>query len=91
MFRFFCSMLLWVTVGRWMYSEAELSAPVLVPVFDSILEIVQIPTHDQWSTDGVDSAISTVRSVMSYGAEYVPSSDISFDHAVLAERTYEVF
>lgn len=46
--RYIFSMLLWVVVARWCYSEIALSAPWAIPTIDSALEYVQIPTHDQW-------------------------------------------
>lgn len=91
MFRLMLSMLLWVTVGRWVYSEAELAAPVLVPVFDSILEVVQIPTHDQWSREPFEAALAGVREALVQGESiFTPVEDAEV-HEVLVERNYEVF
>jgi hypothetical protein len=91
MFRLMFSMLMWVTVARWVYSEVELSAPVLIPVFDSILEVVQIPTHDQWSADPFKAVLAGMREVLNEGGElFTPVSDVEVPEA-LVERNYEVF
>jgi len=91
MFRLMFSMLMWVTVARWMYSEAELSAPVLIPVFDSIMEVVQIPTHDTWSREPFEAAISGVREVLADSGELFREVDSGEIHEELVERDFEVF
>jgi hypothetical protein len=85
------SMVMWVTVARWVYSEAELSAPVLIPVFDSILEVVQIPTHDQWSAEPFKEVFAEMREVLNQSSELLtPVNDFGVEEA-LVERDYEVF
>jgi hypothetical protein len=61
MVRLMMTMLMWVTVARWLYAEAELSAPFLVPVVDSVLEVVEIPTHDQWPEEPFQAALAEAR------------------------------
>ena len=84
-------MLLWVTVGRWVYSEAQLSAPVLVPVFDSILEVVRIPTHDTWSFDGVNYAIGEVREILRSGQVEADTLEVSSPAEVFPSRDFDLF
>lgn len=84
-------MLLWVTVGRWIYSEAELSAPALVPVFDSILEVVQIPTHDQWSLEGADAVYGEVRRFFRESARGADAVEVLNRRPIEARRDFEVF
>jgi hypothetical protein len=64
MVRLLFTMFMWVTVARWLYAEAELSAPFLVPVVDSVLEVVQIPTHDNWPDEPFNAALSEARVLM---------------------------
>lgn len=85
------SMLLWVTVGRWVYSEAQLSAPVLVPVFDSILEVVRIPTHDTWSLKAVDSAIRDIRERLREGETKMRAVEVLTESDILPRRDFDVF
>lgn len=65
MVRFFLALGFYVVVGRWLYSEAELSAPNLVPVIDATLEKVQIPTHDTWDWEKIGNFAKDVRSYLS--------------------------
>lgn len=91
MFRLMFSMVLWVTVGRWVYAEAELSAPTLVPVLDSIMEVVQIPTHDRWSKEPFEAALSGVREVLADSGDLFKEVRVDEGHAELVRRDYEVF
>ena len=54
MVRLVFSMFMWVTVARWLYAEAQLTVPGVVPAIDGLLEVVQIPTHDQWSKESIE-------------------------------------
>jgi hypothetical protein len=40
-------------LGRWIYAEAELSVPGMVPHIDAALETVAIPTHDRWTAENM--------------------------------------
>lgn len=51
MFSFVCT----VVAARWMYSEANLVVPDVVPLIDYALERFQIPTHDRWPSLGAVS------------------------------------
>jgi len=61
MFKAIFSMIFWVVVARWGYSELQLSFPNLVPFIDYSLSRVQIPTHDKWPAKAtVISFLNTV-------------------------------
>jgi len=91
MFRLMFSMVMWVTVARWMYSEAELSAPMLIPVFDSILEVVQIPTHDQWSAEPFEEVFAQMQSILDDSGDLFTPVSTHGAEEMLVERDYEVF
>jgi hypothetical protein len=42
------SLILYVTLARWLHAELELLTPSLVPVIDSGVDSLSIPTHDKW-------------------------------------------
>ena len=63
MFKLVCTALVAVVVGRWVYAEAEVVAPSVVPYIDIVLDKAQIPTHDQWSTDSVETLYKRVANV----------------------------
>lgn len=83
MIRLLFTMFMWVTVARWLYAEASLSAPFLVPVVDSMLEVVQIPTHDQWPAEPFEAVMSEARGILDN-----PESVYSTIEQHLAQRRY---
>jgi hypothetical protein len=50
MLRFFFSLILYVVVARWIYAELQILSPSLVPLVDSGVRALTIPTHDKWET-----------------------------------------
>lgn len=46
--RFGLKMTFFVVTARWMYAEAALVAPNMLPAIDLALTKVAIPTHDTW-------------------------------------------
>lgn len=83
MVRLLFTMFMWVTVARWLYAEVELSAPFLVPAVDSLLEVVQIPTHDQWPEEPLHAALSEARVYLDN-----PEALYSSVERRLAQRSY---
>lgn len=65
MFRFFLSLIFFVVVGRWVYAEAKLAAPGLIPLIDRGLQVVQIPTHDRWSMQAIESCAAELTTIVS--------------------------
>lgn len=47
--RYLFSMFLWVVIARWGYAELSLMVPEAIPAIDSALEVVKIPTHNEWA------------------------------------------
>lgn len=50
MVRILFSMVLWVMVAQWLYNEARILVPGLIPYIDAAYTRIQIPTHDRWDT-----------------------------------------
>jgi len=50
MLRFFFSLVFYVLVGQWIYGEARLVAPSVVPLIDKGFKLISLPTHDRWDT-----------------------------------------
>ena len=48
MVRFFIKLVVWVTLARWMYAEAQLVTPSAVPFINAAMTRLEIPTHDKW-------------------------------------------
>ena len=46
--KLFFRMFIFVTLARWLYAEASIVAPNSIPWVESVLQTVQIPTHDRW-------------------------------------------
>lgn len=61
MFRIMFRLFFWVLIGQWAYSEVKLVFPSATPIIDSALSRLQIPTHDRWSAQSVDSFIAGAR------------------------------
>ncbi len=57
MLRLVFSLFLWVSVGRWTYSEIELLAPKAIPAVDALVEFLDIPTHDKWDFKKVEQFV----------------------------------
>ncbi len=60
MFRFIISMLLYVSVARWMYAEIQLVAPSVTPSIDNLVNYLTIPTHDKWDKEAIASIVSNI-------------------------------
>ncbi len=63
MLRICFSLFVSVTVARWIYSEAEIIAPSVLPAIDYVLESTQIPTHDKWSQDSLAQILNVAHGV----------------------------
>jgi len=59
--RFLFVMLFSVVVARWGYAEIELNFPSALPMVDKTLEMVAIPTHDQWGDSKLAEALAILR------------------------------
>jgi len=59
--RFLFVMLFSVVVARWGYAEIELNFPSAIPMIDKTLEMVAIPTHDQWGDSKLAEALAILR------------------------------
>ena len=71
MLRFGLSLLIYISIGRWLYSEVELYAPRLKPLVDNGLEYITIPRSDTWSRQRLAAAANGFSSVL----EHLSSSD----------------
>ncbi len=60
MMRLVLSLVLSVSVARWIYSEVKLIAPPIVPLIDFVVDATALPTHDQWSKDSVQQLLALV-------------------------------
>lgn len=74
MFRIMFSLFFWALVGRWAYSEVNLVFPSVTPVIDFALTKLQIPTHDRWDPQAINSFIAQARS---FGEEAMKASKVS--------------
>jgi len=59
--RFLFVMLFSVVIARWGYAEIELNFPSAIPMIDKTLEMVAIPTHDQWGDSKLAEALAILR------------------------------
>ena len=66
MLRFGLSLLIYISIGRWLYSEVELYAPRLKPLVDSGLEYITIPRSDTWSRQRVATIFQSFGSVFEH-------------------------
>ena len=66
MLRFGLSLLIYISIGRWLYSEVELYAPRLRPLIDSGLEYITIPRSDTWSRQNLKVALHGFGSVVEH-------------------------
>ena len=66
MLRFGLSLLIYISIGRWLYSEVELYAPGLKPLVDNGLEYITIPRSDTWSRQRLAAITRRFGSVLEY-------------------------
>jgi len=59
--RFLFVMLFSVVVAQWGYAEIELNFPSAIPMIDKTLEMIAIPTHDQWGDSKLAEALAILR------------------------------
>jgi hypothetical protein len=50
--------------GNWVYDEVQVSFPQAVPIIDSTLETLSIPTHDQWNKESIAQFLGDAQAVM---------------------------
>lgn len=79
MIRFILTMIFYVLVAQWLYAEARILAPSVLPAINTGLDRLTIPTHDQWNWEAIERAFGYLRGVelklpTSQTAE-VPSED----------------
>lgn len=60
MLRIVFSLIVSATVARWVYQEAEIVAPLIVPAMDFVSDITEIPTHDKWPKSSMDSLFQCI-------------------------------
>ena len=60
MLRIIFSLIVSATVARWVYQEAEIVAPLVVPAMDFVSDITEIPTHDKWPQSSMDSLFQCI-------------------------------
>jgi len=63
MLRMLFTLIISASIGRWMYSEVELIAPPLVPIFNTVLNATDLPTHDKWSKNSFEQLIRAVNGI----------------------------
>lgn len=73
MIRFILTMVFYVLVAQWLYSEARILAPSVIPAINTGLERLTIPTHDQWNWQAVERAFDSLRGIQIT----IPSSNSS--------------
>ncbi len=78
MIRFTLAMIFYVVVARWGYAEMQLSMPSLVPVLDSVMSHVQIPTHDHWPKEAFKKALGEI--ALAWNGSNSERSDDSVRH-----------
>lgn len=64
MIRFLVTFSLWMVFGNWVYDEVQVSFPQAVPVIDSTLETLSIPTHDQWDKESIAQFLGDAQAVV---------------------------
>ena len=69
MLKLFMCLFISVTVSRWMYSEAQLVVPQIVPLIDYVVQATDIPTHDKWSKNSMHQILSAVEATSKFVVE----------------------
>jgi hypothetical protein len=49
-----------VSISRWIYAEVQLVAPAALPALDYVVERTEIPTHNTWSKDSFARVLAGV-------------------------------
>ncbi len=63
--RIISTLLIYVTVGRWIYAEINLLMPGAIPTIDYVLQATSLPTHDKWPKDSMNQLVSAMSYVTS--------------------------
>lgn len=57
MTRFLLTCMFYTTIARWGYSEIALMFPSAMPLVNKVVNAVQIPTHNKWSSEKVQGYV----------------------------------
>lgn len=60
MVRVIFSMVVWAIAAQWVYNEAKLLTPGLLPYIDAAFSKLQLPTHDQWDADKLNEMLAEI-------------------------------
>lgn len=67
------TMMFWVVLARWGYSEVAQLSPTLRKSIDVVLEVAVIPTHDRWDfqaiKEGAQSVVEVFAPEQAYAGE----------------------
>lgn len=67
------TMMFWVVLARWSYSEIAQVSPYLQSSVDRLLEVAAIPTHDKWDFTQVrevaDDIVSSFKVEKAYAGQ----------------------
>lgn len=92
MIRLVITFLVYMIVGRWIYSEVQLAFPKAVPSVNYALETVAIPTHDKWNGKKVSSFMHKVTAqVEQIGVSFAKADEQDTHSARRAEAGFERF
>lgn len=87
MIRVLFSLFLYVTVARWLYSEAKLLVPSATPVLEQVVTLAQIPTHDKWPPGLGARIVNSVTSIASSLAEALTPEGTKTDERYLVSSS----
>ena len=89
MIRLCFSFFVTVVLARWMYAEVQMVAPGAVPVIDFALQHVQIPTHDRWDKEAINSAFQGISgAIQSLGVVQQARADDTGHGSYVDHKTY---
>ena len=57
MIRFLFACVFYSVVAKFGYQEVTMLFPQVAPIIDESFQRIEIPTHDQWSKDGIHQAL----------------------------------
>ena len=64
MIRLAVTFVMYMVVGRWLYSEVQLNFPQAVPSIDYAMEKISIPTHDKWDRKQIDRTLTQIENAL---------------------------
>ena len=60
MLRFLFGFISTVLIARWIYSEVQVTLPQVIPLIDSALLKLEIPTHNRWDREKINKYMDMV-------------------------------